>query len=68
MATKSFSPALHPVRCLILTPTRELAIQVHDSVKTYGKHVPLRSFCVYGGVNINPQIEEQNERSGTCLP
>ena len=58
MATKSFSPALHPVRCLILTPTRELAIQVQDSVKTYGKHVPLRSFVVYGGVNINPQIEE----------
>jgi ATP-dependent RNA helicase RhlE len=58
MATKSFSPALHPVRCLILTPTRELAIQVHESVKTYGKYVPLRSFVVYGGVNINPQIEE----------
>jgi ATP-dependent RNA helicase RhlE len=58
LATKSFSPALHPVRCLILTPTRELAIQVHDSVKTYGKHVPLRAFVVYGGVNINPQIEE----------
>ena len=58
MATKSFSPALHPVRCLILTPTRELAIQVHESVKVYGKHVPLRSFVVYGGVNINPQIEE----------
>ncbi len=58
LATKSFSPALHPVRCLILTPTRELAIQVHESVKTYGKYVPLRSFCVYGGVNINPQIEE----------
>jgi ATP-dependent RNA helicase RhlE len=58
MATRSFSPALHPVRCLILTPTRELAIQVQQSVKTYGKHVPLRSFVVYGGVNINPQIEE----------
>jgi ATP-dependent RNA helicase RhlE len=58
MATKSFSPALHPVRCLILTPTRELAIQVHESVKAYGKHIPLRSFVVYGGVNINPQIEE----------
>jgi ATP-dependent RNA helicase RhlE len=57
MATKSFSPALHPVRCLILTPTRELAIQVHESVQGYGKHIPLRSFCVYGGVNINPQIE-----------
>jgi len=46
------------VRCLILTPTRELAIQVHESVKGYGKHVPLRSFVVYGGININPQIEE----------
>ena len=46
------------MRCLILTPTRELAIQVHESVRTYGKHVPLRSFCVYGGININPQIEE----------
>ncbi len=57
MATKSFSPALHPVRCLILTPTRELAIQVHESVQTYGKHVPLRSYCVYGGININPQID-----------
>jgi len=45
------------VRCLILTPTRELAIQVHESVTQYGKHVPLRSFCVYGGVNINPQID-----------
>ncbi|HXN15690.1 MAG TPA: DEAD/DEAH box helicase, partial [Usitatibacter sp.] len=58
LATKSFSPALHPVRCLIITPTRELAIQVHESVKTYGKHIPLRSFVVYGGININPQIEE----------
>jgi len=58
MASKSFSPALHPVRCLILTPTRELAIQVFESVKTYGKHVPLKPFCVYGGVNINPQIQE----------
>ncbi len=58
MATKSFSPALHPVRCLILTPTRELAIQVHESVKNYGKHLTLRSSCVYGGVNINPQIDE----------
>jgi len=57
-ASKSFSPAMHPVRCLILTPTRELAIQVYESVKTYGKHIPLRPFVVYGGVNINPQIAE----------
>jgi ATP-dependent RNA helicase RhlE len=58
LANKSFSPAMHPVRSLILTPTRELAIQVYESVKTYGKHIPLRPFVVYGGVNINPQIAE----------
>jgi len=57
-ASKSTSPALHPVRCLVLTPTRELAIQVHESIETYGKHVSLRAACIYGGVNINPQIAE----------
>lgn len=41
---------------LILTPTRELAAQVHDSVRTYGKHMDLDSAVVYGGVKINPQI------------
>ncbi|MEX2353022.1 MAG: DEAD/DEAH box helicase, partial [Gammaproteobacteria bacterium] len=46
-----------PVRCLILTPTRELAAQVSESVKTYGKYTSLRSTEVYGGVNINPQIQ-----------
>jgi len=46
-----------PVRCLILTPTRELAAQVHESVRTYGKHTGLRSTEVYGGVNINPQMK-----------
>jgi len=45
------------VRALILTPTRELAAQVEDSVRRYGKHVPLRSTVVFGGVNINPQVE-----------
>ena len=44
------------VRALILTPTRELAAQVHDSVKTYGKHLPFRACAVYGGMNIKPQI------------
>ena len=45
------------VRALILTPTRELAAQVHDSVRQYGKYVPVRSAVVFGGVNINPQID-----------
>ena len=53
----STSPARHPIRALILTPTRELAAQVEESVRTYGKYLPLRSALVYGGVNINPQIE-----------
>ena len=44
------------VRALILTPTRELAAHVEDSVRRYGKHVPLRTAVVFGGVNINPQI------------
>ncbi len=45
------------VRALILTPTRELAAQVEESVRTYGQYLPLQSTLVYGGVNINPQIE-----------
>jgi ATP-dependent RNA helicase RhlE len=44
-------------RALILTPTRELAVQVGDSVKIYGKYLPLRSTVVYGGVGIVPQIQ-----------
>ncbi len=47
-----------PVRALVLTPTRELAAQVHDSVQTYGKHLPLRSTVVFGGVSINPQKQK----------
>ena len=54
-ASTSASPARHPVRALILTPTRELAIQVEESVKAYGKHVPLRSLVVFGGVDIKTQ-------------
>lgn len=55
-ATTSTSPAKHPVRALILTPTRELAAQVEESVKTYGKYLPLKSTVVFGGVNIKEQI------------
>ncbi len=55
-ANTGTSPAKHPIRALILTPTRELAIQVEESIKSYTKHVPLRSLVVYGGVNINTQI------------
>jgi len=54
-ASSSTSPARHPVRALILAPTRELAIQVEDSVKHYAKHTQLRSLVVYGGVDIKTQ-------------
>jgi len=56
-ANTSFSPARHPVRVLILVPTRELAMQVDASVRTYGRTVPLRSTVVYGGIPIDPQIK-----------
>ncbi|MDO9386433.1 MAG: DEAD/DEAH box helicase [Thiobacillus sp.] len=55
-ANSSTSPAKHQIRALILTPTRELAIQVEEAVQAYTKHVPLRSLVVYGGVSINTQI------------
>jgi len=54
-----------PIRALILTPTRELAAQVRDSVATYGKFLPLRSTAVFGGVNIKPQF--QNLRRGVDI-
>ena len=44
------------VRALVLTPTRELAAQVAESVATYGANLPLKSAVVFGGVSINPQI------------
>lgn len=56
-ASTSTSPARHPVRALVLTPTRELAAQVEESVRTYGKYLPLRAAVVYGGIDIKPQIK-----------
>jgi ATP-dependent RNA helicase RhlE len=51
-------PARRHVRALILTPTRELAAQVSDSVTTYGRHLPIRTMQIFGGVNIRPQITQ----------
>jgi ATP-dependent RNA helicase RhlE len=53
------------VRALVLTPTRELAAQVAESVKTYGQNLPLKSHVVFGGVKINPQM--QALRRGTDI-
>ena len=54
-ASSSTSPAKHPIRALVLTPTRELAIQVEQSIKVYAKHTPLKSLVVFGGVDIKTQ-------------
>jgi ATP-dependent RNA helicase RhlE len=54
-ASPSTSPAKHPIRALVLTPTRELAIQVEESIKVYAKHTPLKSLVVFGGVDIKTQ-------------
>ncbi|OAI52399.1 RNA helicase [Betaproteobacteria bacterium SCGC AG-212-J23] len=56
-ANGSHSPARHPVRALVITPTRELAAQVEESVRTYGKYVSLKSALVYGGVGMQPQVD-----------
>jgi ATP-dependent RNA helicase RhlE len=58
LASTSTSPARHPVRALVLAPTRELAVQVYESFRDYGKKLPLRSAVVYGGVDMNAQIEQ----------
>lgn len=54
----SVSPARHPVRALILTPTRELALQVAENLEQYASETKLRVACVYGGVDIKPQSIE----------
>ena len=51
----SMSPARHPVRALVLAPTRELADQVANNVKAYAKHTQLRSTVVFGGIDMKPQ-------------
>jgi ATP-dependent RNA helicase RhlE len=56
-ANTSASPARHPVRALILTPTRELAAQVEESLRVYGKYSGLRTTVIFGGMDMAPQTE-----------
>ncbi|VAX05634.1 ATP-dependent RNA helicase RhlE [hydrothermal vent metagenome] len=56
LSENPLSNGRRPVRALVLTPTRELAAQVGESVQTYGRHLPLQSAIIFGGVKINPQI------------
>lgn len=55
------------VRVLIVTPTRELAAQIHESVETYGKNLPFRSCVIFGGVKINPQISRLRQRTDIVI-
>ena len=54
----STSPARHPVRALVLLPTRELADQVAQQIELYAKHTQLRSTVVFGGMDMKPQTAE----------
>jgi len=57
-ATASTSPAMHPVRMLVLTPTRELADQIDQNVQAYIKNLPLRHTVLFGGVNMEKQTAD----------
>ncbi len=48
----------HKIRALILTPTRELALQIEECIEAYGKHLPLRSAVIFGGVGQQPQVQK----------
>ncbi|RKH38455.1 DEAD/DEAH box helicase [Corallococcus sicarius] len=57
LSAKAPAGGARPVRCLVLTPTRELASQVSESFGTYGKNLPLRHAVVFGGVGQTPQVQ-----------
>ena len=57
-ATEPPQNGRRPVRALVITPTRELAAQVHESIVEYGRFLPLKSTVVFGGVSINPQKQK----------
>lgn len=58
LAAAGTSQGRRPIRALILTPTRELALQIQESFETYGKHLPLRSTVIFGGVGQAPQVAQ----------
>ena len=58
---QSSKPQSRKVRALVLTPTRELAAQVSESVRTYGRYLPTKVLQIFGGVSIRPQISKLRE-------
>jgi ATP-dependent RNA helicase RhlE len=61
LSTQPFNGKKRPIRALILTPTRELAIQIEENIQQYGTHVPLNHTVIFGGVNQNPQVNRLNQ-------
>jgi ATP-dependent RNA helicase RhlE len=61
LSTQPTPPKHRPVRALILTPTRELAMQVYESVQTYSQYVPLTSEVIFGGVNVKSQVKRLHQ-------
>ena len=57
LSAERVTPMRNAMRALILTPTRELAVQIHESFRTYGRHLQLRSAVIYGGVGQKPQTD-----------
>jgi ATP-dependent RNA helicase RhlE len=57
LGTRPMVPSGLPIRCLVLTPTRELALQVEEFVRVYGKERPIRSTIIYGGVGYETQLQ-----------
>jgi superfamily II DNA/RNA helicase len=57
-SSSSASPARHPIRALVLTPTRELAVQVSENAANYSRHTDLRSTVVFGGVDMQSQVAQ----------
>ena len=55
------APSRRVVRALIVTPTRELAAQIHDNLEGYGRNLPFKASVIFGGVKINPQIKRLRE-------
>ncbi len=56
--SKTYQKGEHKIRALILTPTRELALQIEECFEAYGKHLPLRSAVIFGGVGQQPQVQK----------
>ena len=65
LSKRSLEEGRRPIRALVVTPTRELAAQVSESINTYSKYLKIRSTVVFGGVKINPQIAKL--RSGVDI-